>query len=59
MLSYNGATPYNACFGTQQVMLPNNHALHGDSFSMDGRSMQRLREVALQRIIEATAVACI
>lgn len=41
MLSYNGATPYNARFGTQPAMLPDIHALHDDSLSMDGRSMQR------------------
>lgn len=57
MLSCNGATPYNVRFGTQPALVPDIHALRDDSLSMNGRSMQRLREVALQRIIEATAVA--
>ena len=56
MVSWNGATPYNARFGRQPRMLPDMLAMPDDSAGI-GRNMHRLREVALQRIIEATAIA--
>ena len=53
MISHNGATPYNARFGSQPSMLP-------DLTSLDAggrRDLQRVREIALQKIIESTATA--
>ena len=57
LISYNGATPYNARFGTQPAVLPDIHAPHADSLLMNGRDPHRVRAVALQRIIESTAQA--
>ncbi len=54
LISHNGATPFNARMGRQPVMLPD---LHVPPDGGSGRDMQRVREVALQRIIESTAVA--
>ena len=53
LISYGGATPYNARFGRQPAMLPD---LHTFPETETARSSQRIREVALQKIIEATAI---
>ena len=55
LVTYNGATLYNARFGTQPALLPDIHAHHADSILMNGRHPHRVREIALQRIIESTA----
>jgi hypothetical protein len=56
LISHGGATPYNARFGCQPAMLPDLHALPDDTTAGVGRHMHRMRELALQKIIEATAV---
>ena len=55
LVTYNGASPYNARFGTQPAVLPDITALPADGAG--GRDIQRVREVALQKIIESTATA--
>ena len=57
MISYGGATPYNARFGRQPQMLPDLLAPPADDVGGVGRNSQRLRELALSKIVEATAVA--
>ena len=52
LITYSGATPFNARFGRQPSMLPDLHVIPDDQ---DGRDLQRVREVAIQKIIEATA----
>ena len=52
LISYNGATPYNARFGRQPRMLPDMLALPDDVGGV-GRNGHRLRELALQKIVEA------
>ena len=54
LVSHNGATPYNARFGRQPAMPPDLHVLEHDS---EGRCMQRVRGIALQRIIGSTAIS--
>ena len=53
LVSHGGATPYNARFGRQPDMLPE---LLGSSHG-PGQDLQRVREVALQNIIESTAIS--
>ena len=53
MISYNGATPYNARFGTQPSMLPDLTELNPGG----SRDLQRVRELALQKIIESTTTS--
>ena len=55
LVTYNGASPYNARFGQQPALLPDIHALPDQGTT--GRNAQRVREVALQKIIESTATA--
>ena len=57
LVSIGGATPYNARFGRQPRMLPDITAMPNDTAPGAGRHMHRMREVALQRMIESTAVA--
>ena len=57
MVSTNGATPYHARFGCQPQMLPDLHVLPDDTTVGPGRYVHRVRELALQKIIEGTAVA--
>ena len=57
MVSTNGGTPYHARFGCQPQMLPDLHAPPDDTTVGPGRYMHRVREFALQKIIEGTAVA--
>ena len=52
LITYDGATPFNARFGRQPSMLPDMHMIPDDQQSRD---LQRVREVAIQKIIEATA----
>ena len=52
LVTYYGATPFNARFGRQPSMLPDLHVIPDDQ---EGRDLQRVREVAIQKIIEATA----
>ena len=52
LITYDGATPFNARFGRQPAMLPDLHIIPDDK---DGRDLQRIREVAIQKIIEASA----
>ena len=56
LISHGGATPYNARFGKQPVMLPDLQAQPEDSAER-GRDLQRMRELALQKIVEATAIS--
>ena len=56
LVTYNGASPYNARYGTQPAMLPDLTALP-QAADRGGRELHRVREVALQKIIESTAVA--
>ena len=57
MVSYNGATPYNNRFGRQPAMLPDLTVLPEASAAGPTRDLQRVRELALQKIIESTALA--
>jgi hypothetical protein len=57
LITHGGATPYHARFGTQPTMLPDLHAFPQDTTAGTGRYVHRIREIALQRIIESTAVA--
>ena len=57
MVSTGGATPYHARFGCQPQMLPDLTVPPDDTAVGPGRYCHRVREVALQRIIEATAIA--
>ena len=54
LVHYNGATPYHCRFGTQPAMLPDLTAPPDASEGL-GRYIQRIREVALQKVIENTA----
>ena len=56
LVTYNGASPYKARYGTQPAMLPDLTAMLPTT-DRGGRELQRVREVALQKIIESTAVA--
>ena len=57
MVSYNGATPYHAHFGRQPGMLPDMTMLPEATATGTARDLQRVREIALQKIIESTAIA--
>ena len=54
LVTYNGASPFNARFGSQPNMLPE---VQAPLTPAGGRDLRRLREVALQKIVESTAVA--
>ena len=56
LVSHGGATPYQARLGTQPRVLPDITMPSEETDSGPGRSMRRVREVALQRIVEATAI---
>ena len=56
LISHGGATPYNARLGTQPAMLPGLHVPADDPAKGAGRCLQRIREISLQKIIEATAL---
>lgn len=56
LTSYAGVTPYNARFGRQPQILPDLLALPDDTAG-PGRNLHRIREIAVQRIVEATATA--
>ena len=56
LLNYGGASPYNARLGTQPAMLPDIDAPPNDTAAGPGRYMHRVREIALQKIIETTAL---
>ena len=53
LISYGGATPYNARFGRQPALLPDLHRFPDNDNS---RCAQRIREVAVQRTVEQTAI---
>ena len=57
LISHNGATPFNARFGRQPAMLPDLHVIPEQGATVPGRDLQRVREIALQKIIESTAIA--
>ena len=57
LVSTGGATPYHARFGCQPQMLPDITAPADDTSAGPGRDCHRIRETALQRIIEGTAIA--
>ena len=57
LVSYGGATPYNARFGRQPQMLPDLEAPPDTTAPGTARSTHRIREVALQKIIESSALA--
>ena len=57
LISHNGATPFNARFGRQPAMLPDLQVIPEWGGTVPGRDLQRVREVALQKIIESTAIA--
>ena len=56
VISYGGAAPYNVRFGRQPQMLPDLLAPPADDVGGVGRNSQRLRELALSKIVESTAV---
>jgi hypothetical protein len=56
MTNYGGASPYNARFGRQPAMLPDLDAPPETTTVGPGRYTHRIREVSLQKIIEATAL---
>ena len=56
LTSYAGVTPYNARFGKQPSILPDLLALPDDTAG-PGRNIHRIREIAVQKIVEATATA--
>ena len=56
LTNVGGVTPYNARFGKQPRILPDLLALPDDSAG-PGRNAHRIREIAVQRIVEATATA--
>ena len=56
LISHGGATPYNARFGKQPIMLPDLQA-QPEEGAERGRDLQRMREIALQKIVEATAIS--
>ena len=61
MTSYNGATPFNARFGRQPALLPELCDL-GETEAVGrqahgGRDLQRIRELAIQKVVESTAQA--
>ena len=55
LVSHSGATPYHARFGTTPAVLPDPWQIPDDAGG--GRDVQRVREVALQKIVESTANA--
>ena len=53
LVAVGGTTPYNALFGRQPGILPELPALAGHG----GRDAQRVREIAVQQMVEGTARA--
>ena len=57
-MNYGGATPYHARFGVQPAMLPPlDTPPIATGAGGPGRDIARTREVALQKIVESTAIA--
>ena len=57
LTNVGGATPYNARFGRQPSMLPDILAPPEDGTNkLVGRFSHRIREIAVQRMVEATAI---
>ena len=54
LITYNGASPVNALFGRHQALLPDLHVIPDDD---EGRDLQRIREVFIQKIMESIATA--
>ena len=52
LTNVGGASPYSCRFGSTPALLPDKEILPGE-----GRSLDRVREVSLQRMVEATALA--
>ena len=55
LVSHGGATPYTARFGTSPAMIPGPQIPPDNGTT--GRYLQRVREVALQKIIESIALS--
>ena len=55
LANYGGASPYQARMGHQPAMLPDMTTPPSDLTDGPGRYAHRVREVALQKIIESTA----
>ena len=57
-VSVNGATPYNALYGRTPNMLPGIEILNADGefVSPTDRDIGRVREIAIQKIVEGTAI---
>jgi hypothetical protein len=57
LITFGGASPYNSRFGRQPKMLPDFEAPPDTTVSGPARHTHRIREVSLQKIIEASALA--
>ena len=57
LVSHAGATQYHARFGATPAMLPDPWQVPDDTAQGPGRYLHRIREIALQKIIESTAQA--
>ena len=57
LVNVGNTTPYNTRYGRQPALLPDVGALADDAADGGGRLTHRVREVAVQRMVEATAVA--
>ncbi len=56
LTNVGGTTPYVTRFGSTPAMLPDLEAPQEDGLPGVGRSLQRIRQVSLQKTIEATAL---
>ena len=57
LTNVGGSTPYISRFGSTPAMMPDLDAPQEDGIAGAGRTLQRIRQVSLQKMIEATALA--